>query len=82
MIVIYGMPGCGVCQRAIALAEDTGLRYTYKDATDPAIRQEFEEKFPGLREVPQITWYDRYVGGYTAFAEEIANTRNYGDGPI
>jgi glutaredoxin len=83
MIVVYGVPGCGSCERAIALAERYALKYEYVNVlANDENRKEFDSKFPGELVVPQILWYGRHVGGYNELAKEIDDTRNYGDGQI
>jgi glutaredoxin len=83
MITIYGGAGCPWCERAKALAEDTGLKYEYKDVKqDTQARSEFDELFPTARTIPQIMWNGNHFESYQKFAEEVQNTRNYGDGPI
>ena len=42
----------------------------------------FSEQFPEAKTVPQITWYERHLGGYFEFAKEVEETRNYGDGQV
>ena len=81
MIKIYGTPVCTFCKQAIALAEQYQFKYTYVDAMENP--DEFSSKFPNAKTVPQITWNDRHIGGYTEFAREIENTiGGYGDGKI
>lgn len=83
MIEIYGRPTCGFCLRAKKLAERYGLQYEYKDITYEKYDTELNERFDGeVRTIPQIYWNDKYIGGYNELAEEIQNTRNYGDGPL
>jgi glutaredoxin len=79
MIEIYGTPTCGFCKKAVALAEQYALKYTYKDVTaDETYMAEFKEKFPNQKSVPQIMWNGNWIGGYNQLAEEIQNTRNFG----
>lgn len=83
MVTIYGTPSCVWCERAKVLAESSGIKYQYIDVTSSEeTKNEFKEKFPGVMTVPQIVWYDRHIGGYTEFAREVEETRNYGDGQI
>lgn len=83
MVTIYGTPGCVWCERAKVLAESSGIKYQYIDvASSEETKNEFKERFPGVMTVPQIVWYDRHIGGYTEFAREVEETRNYGDGQI
>jgi glutaredoxin len=45
--------------------------------------EEFVEKFPGAKTVPQIVWYDKVIGTYENFATEIENTiGGYGENVI
>lgn len=81
MIKIYGTSGCAYCKKAVEVAEQYTLEYEYIDAIDNA--EEFASKFPEAKTVPQITWADRHVGGFSEFALEIENTvGGYGDGKI
>jgi glutaredoxin len=84
MIEIYGTPSCGFCLRAKKLAERYGLQYEYKDISSvEANRVELNERYGSEpRTVPQIYWNNKYIGGYNELAEEIQNTRNYGDGTL
>ena len=82
MIVIYGTSICPTCDKAKQMANDYGLRWTFKDVSNREVLSEFMMKFPGENKVPQIVWHDRVIGGYNEFVSEIENTRNYGDGKI
>lgn len=82
MINIYGTPTCSWCTKAKETAEAHGLPYQYFDVTEGTNMEIFAEKFPNATKVPQIEWHGKHVGGYTEFALEIENTRNYGDGPV
>lgn len=79
MIEIYGRPGCGYCVAAVKMCELYQIKHTYKTIQGPddlkviAERAGFE-----VTTVPQIFWYDRYVGGYDELAKEIEETRSYG----
>lgn len=81
MIKIYGTPTCGFCLRAKKLAERHGLTYEYFDITYSKYRDQMNEALESEAvTVPQIWWYDKHIGGYQEFSEEIDNTRSYGDG--
>jgi glutaredoxin 1 len=82
MIKIYGTPTCGFCLRAKKLAERHGLTYEYFDVTYSKYRDQMNEALGSktAETVPQIWWYDKHIGGYQEFSEEIDNTRTYGDG--
>ena len=51
-VEIYGADGCGFCDKAVDLAEELCLDYTYIDANQATI--EFSRLFPGAKTVPQI----------------------------
>ena len=81
MIEIYGTKNCGFCKKAVDLAEAYNLMYHYIDAE--VNKEEFRDKFPDAKTVPQIIWNGNYVGGYTELVSEIENTiGGYGDGKI
>lgn len=82
MICIYGNTNCVWCDRAKELCKQYGLEYEYKSIQVPEFFQELQEKLPGVRSVPQIFWHGKHIGSYNELAEEIQNTRNYGDGQI
>jgi hypothetical protein len=44
--------------------------------------EEFTTKFPNAKTVPQITWDDKPIGGYTELLVQIENLSlgNYGEG--
>ena len=84
MIEIYGTPTCGFCLRSKKLAERYGIAYEYKDLSiSNDARIELKERYGSEpKTVPQIYWNGKYIGGYNELAEEIQNTRNYGDGTL
>lgn len=81
MITIYGSDTCSYCLRAKNLATRYKLSYEWKDIEIEKNREEFMARIPDAKTIPQIFWYDKYIGGYEAFAEEIENTNTtYGNG--
>lgn len=64
---IFGTEGCSFCLRAKRLAEREGIEYEYRDVD----KEELQETFPTANTFPQIIWHDRWVGGYTEFAEVV-----------
>ena len=83
MIEIYGTPTCSFCKQAVALVKEYGLTYEYKDVTaNPVFMEEYKAKFPNQKSVPQITWHGNWIGGYNQLAQEIENTRNFGQETI
>ena len=82
MVTIWGRPSCSFCERAKSLCDQYDLKYDYITIDGPEKLQELQEQVPGVRTVPQIFWNGKYVGGYTEFAQEIENTRNFGQEKI
>ena len=66
-VTIYGSEGCGFCEKAVELAEELCLDYTYVDANHAI--QEFSKLFPSAKTVPQILVNGEWVGGYSDFEE-------------
>ena len=82
-VYIYGAPGCIWCERAKDLAKQYDLEFTYVDVKENIDNQKaFRMRFPDAKTIPQIVWNGNHIGGYTEFATEIENTRNYGDGQV
>jgi len=86
MIEIYGSSHCSWCDRAIQICEQHGLKYTYKSLDDRFDGEqnltEFRTRLPDAKTVPQVFWADRYIGGFNDLAQEIENTRNFGQDRI
>lgn len=84
MITIYGTQTCKWCKAAVALAEAQKLQYEYRSVDlNEQFYIELKALKPDMKTVPQIWWDNRYIGGYSDFAQEIENTSGgYGDGKI
>jgi glutaredoxin len=83
MIVIYGTETCSYCREAIEVCEKYQLDFQYKSIDNEYYnnRNEFKRLFPEARTVPQITWNERVIGGYTDLLQEIEDTiGDYGQG--
>lgn len=80
MIEIYGKPMCPFCDKAKALCEVRGFKYTYKSLGTDYSKEELMEMFPNARTVPQIKVHGQAVGGYDAFAQYIDDTGYNGTG--
>jgi glutaredoxin 3 len=62
-IIIYSADYCPYCQRARALLDHKGVRYTVLDVNrDPALWGEMTAR-TGRDTVPQIFIGDRHIGG-------------------
>ena len=84
MIEIYGTANCVYCERAKVLCDDNNLEYVYKALDDKenglTFMEEFTQKVPGAKTVPQIFWHGRHIGGHNDFAIELDHTREFGQG--
>ena len=80
MIEIYGKPMCPYCDRAKALCEQRGFKFTYKSLGTDYTKEELLEHFPGARTVPQIRVNGESVGGYDSFTKYIEETNYTGTG--
>lgn len=68
-IVLYTKHWCPFCDRAKALLEQKGLRWTEIDVEEsPARAEEMVERASGQRTVPQIFVGDTHVGGFDELA--------------
>ena len=61
---IWGKPMCPFCDRAKALCQREGIKYTYHQLDEDFTREELLELFPNARTFPQIKFDDIHVGGY------------------
>ena len=71
MIEIFGKPQCPFCDRAIALCEQRGYKFTYKSLCTDFGREEMLEMFPTARTFPQIRIKDENIGGYDQLVEYV-----------
>lgn len=70
MITIYGKDDCSYCARAVQLCESRNLPYTYLKLGRDYTLEEFIEKFPGRKKVPQVIANNVLLDdGYTSLVE-------------
>jgi len=62
-IEIFTGPGCSHCQQAKILLEQHELEYIERDVTKPGVINEFRERLPRLKALPQIFTDGRHLGG-------------------
>jgi glutaredoxin len=79
-IEIWGKPFCPSCQKAKAVCENRGFKYTYKELGKDFEREEVFEQFPGAKTFPQIKVNSRAVGGYETFMKYLDDTGYNGTG--
>jgi glutaredoxin len=61
---IYSKDTCPYCDRAKALLSSKQIEYTEHKIGRDLTRDEFLERFPNARTVPQIYLDNQYIGGY------------------
>jgi glutaredoxin 3 len=77
MIEIYGKPGCTFCEQALTLAKQKNLEYQYFELSQGQTgsgcisREDFMQKFPSARTVPQIVVAGTHVGGFAEFKKYL-----------
>ena len=69
--VIYSKDNCPWCDRAKAELESRQIEYTEHKIGRDLTRDEFLEKFPNARTVPQIYLDELYVGGYDSLVSHF-----------
>lgn len=82
MVTIWGTTTCSFCERAKDLCKQYDLQFEYITIDSQEKLAELHEIAPGTKTVPQIWWNGNYIGGYSEFATEIENTRNFGQETI
>lgn len=63
-IEIFTGPGCGYCEAAKALLEERAMAFTERDVSDPAVLDEFRERLPRVKSIPQIFIDGEHIGGF------------------
>lgn len=61
-IEIYTGPGCSHCEQAKALMKQHQLSYNERDVGDPRVMNEFRERLPRARALPQIFADGEHLG--------------------
>jgi glutaredoxin len=80
MIEIYGKPACPYCDKAKALCEIRGFKFSYKSLGTDYTREELMEMFPTARTVPQIKVNGTSIGGYDQLVKYVEETGYTGTG--
>jgi thioredoxin reductase (NADPH) len=69
--VIYSKDDCPYCDRAKTLLETKQIEYEEIKVGKDITREEFLEKFPNVRTVPQIYLDESYIGGYDSLVKHF-----------
>jgi len=62
-VEIFTGPNCSYCIAAKALLDARGIDYAERDVADDAVRQEFSDRLPRVRSIPQVFIDDEHIGG-------------------
>jgi glutaredoxin len=80
MIEIYGKPNCAYCEQAKQLLESRGIPYQYIEVVataattgDQISREDFVEKFPSAKMVPQIVVQGQHLGGFAELKQYLGS---------
>lgn len=73
MITVYTKDNCPYCIKAKALLKGYGLEYTETVIGKDLSREEFLERFPSARTVPQIVMDGELIGGFEELAKRLAS---------
>jgi glutaredoxin len=78
MLIIYGNELCGYCRKAKNLATQYSIKFEFRNTDDAEVLNQLKKDLPGVMTIPQIWWHGKYIGGYEDFANEVENTRGFG----
>ena len=71
-IEIFTGPNCGYCRAAKDLLAQKGLTFTERDISDPRVLQEFRERLPRQKSIPQIFIDGEHIGSYEDLRLKLA----------
>jgi glutaredoxin len=77
MIIVYSQPTCSWCNKAKQLLDDKKIEYIELTLGQEISKEEFFDKFPGVRSLPFMTIRKRFpvseeiIGGYQELYEQI-----------
>ncbi len=63
-IEMFTGPNCSYCRAAKDLLAQNGLTFIERDISDPQVLQEFRERLPRQKSIPQIFFDGKHIGGY------------------
>ena len=68
---IYSKDNCPYCDRAKVLLSSKNVNFTEHKIGRDLTREEFLERFPNARTVPQIYLDNQYIGGYDSLVAHL-----------
>lgn len=63
-IEIFTGPNCSYCRSAKDLLVQEGLHFVERDISEPEVLQEFRERLPRQKSIPQVFIDGEHIGGY------------------
>ena len=70
---IYSKDNCPYCDRAKVLLSSKDINFTEFKIGRDLTREEFLERFPNARTVPQIYLDNQYIGGYDSLVAHFSS---------
>jgi glutaredoxin len=85
-LIIFGKESCSYCDKAFELAKNqihhplTWVYHNTSESTDAVL--DLHERKNDVKTLPAIFWNNKYVGGYTEFAQVVEDMAlgSYGEG--
>ena len=68
---VWSTDTCPFCVKAKELLDNYGFKYIEYNVNEN--KEQFKEKFPNAKTVPQIIFNNEHVGGYTDLVETFEN---------
>ncbi len=62
-VEVFTGANCTYCDAAKALLDARGINFAERDMQDETVRQEFTERLPRVRSIPQIFIDGKHIGG-------------------
>ena len=72
-VEVYGRQNCSFCTKAKTLLTIKKEDFIYKELDTDFTLEEFREKFPDAKTVPQIIVDGKHIGGYDALEAYYKN---------
>jgi len=63
-VEIFTGPDCSYCRSAKALLVQHGLPFDERDVSEPDVLDEFRQRLPRQKSIPQIFFDGEHIGGY------------------
>lgn len=74
-VIVYTTKTCPYCFKAKDLLNEYNISFVEKDLSERIAQQEFMQKLPGVRNVPQIFIGSEHVGGYSELRDLADNNQ-------